>query len=243
MSYWVAGGVVVSSIGSSLISSNASSDASDAASSANRQAQLQQMQQMQQIMNMLKPYRKAGKAGLAGETDLLGLNGADKQQAAISSLEQSPYFTSLVQNGENAILQNASATGGLRGGNTQGALAQFRPAMLAQTIENQYNKLAGLAARGQNAAVNTGAGMSQYGSSIGNLIGQNGQMQAQGIMAQGQTGADLFGQLGQLFGQYKGQQNWLQSPQTQADLNYYQNGGSGFAVGEPNGGMTYDLGQ
>ena len=238
---YVAAGVVT--VVGGVMASNASSNASDAASSANRQAQLQQMQQMQQIMNMLKPYRKAGKAGLAGETDLIGLNGADKQQAAISALEQSPYFTSLVQNGENAILQNASATGGLRGGNTQGALAQFRPAMLAQTIENQYNKLAGLAARGQNAAVNTGSGMSQYGSSIGNLIGQNGQIQAQGIMAQGQIGADLFGQLGQLFGQYKGQQNWLQSPQTQADLNYYRNGGSGFAVGEPNDGMTYDLGQ
>ena len=40
--------------------------------------------------------------------------------------------------------------------------------------------------------------MSQYGSSIGNLIGQNGQTGTR-IMAQGQTGADLFGQFGQLF--------------------------------------------
>ena len=57
----------------------------------------------------------------------------------------------MVQQGQDAILQNASAIGGLRGGNTQAALAQFRPALLSQLIAEQYNRLGGLSSLGQNA--------------------------------------------------------------------------------------------
>ncbi len=56
--------------------------------------------------------------------------GMEAQQGAISGLEGSPIFQALARQGEDAILQNASATGGLRGGNVQGALGQFRPAAL-----------------------------------------------------------------------------------------------------------------
>ncbi|WP_449405980.1 hypothetical protein [Massilia phosphatilytica] len=39
--------------------------------------------------------------------------------------DPAPRFQALQQQGNDAILANASATGGLRGGNVQGALGQF----------------------------------------------------------------------------------------------------------------------
>jgi hypothetical protein len=98
------------------------------------------------------PYAESGAAAVSGQGDLAGLNGADKQQAAIAGIQASPEFAAMLKQGEDAILSNASATGGLRGGNTQGALAQFRPQLLSQLINQQYQRLGGLAGQGLQAA-------------------------------------------------------------------------------------------
>ena len=132
--------------------------------------------------------------------------GAERQRQAIQGIEQGPQFQELLRQGEQGILQNASATGGLRGGNVQGALAQFRPGLLNQLIEAQYGKLAGLTTLGSGSAqnlLNTGsaaaAGTASAGQNaaqnIGNLMVGQGQAQAAGTIgaanaqAQGLSGA------------------------------------------------------
>ena len=187
-----------------IASANASGKAADAAAGGDKQAIALQMQNQQQLMNMLKPYRKAGTKGLNGQLDLLGLNGNDAQGAAIAALEGSPQFTSLVKSGENALLQNASATGGLRGGNTSAALAQFRPQMLSQIIESQYGKLAGLSALGENAAAQTGNNMQNSTNNISSLLQHSAQIQGQGTQAQGQGYADMLGGVAKGIGMYNG---------------------------------------
>lgn len=127
----------------------------------------------QRAQDAIQPYTAAGEQGLAGQQALLGLSGQDAQQAAISALEASPQFTSMVQQGENAMLQNASATGGLRGGNTQAAMAQFRPQMLSQVIQQQmgnYQNLAGMGmnAAGQSAGMHTSLGNAQAANAMAN---------------------------------------------------------------------------
>ena len=93
------------------------------------------------------------------------------------------------------MLQNASATGGLRGGNFQGALAQFRPAMLQNQLDQQYNKWSGLAGLGQASAAGQAAqGMAMAGN-VGNLMGQGAAAQAGGIMGQGSIASNTFGDL------------------------------------------------
>lgn len=109
----------------------------------------------------------------------------DPQQQAINEIEQGAGFQALAQQGENAILQNASATGGLRGGNVQGALAQFRPALLNQFIEQQYNRLGGMANIGQSSAAGVGAAGVNAATSIGNTLTAAGQAQAGNALAQG----------------------------------------------------------
>jgi hypothetical protein len=130
--------------------------------------------------------------------------GQAAQQQAISQLEQSPMFQALARQGEEGILQNASATGGLRGGNVQGALGQFRPALLNQQIQQQLSTLGGIAGLGQNAAAGVGNAGIQTGQSIGALMQDTGQARGYGALGSGIAlgqGVASFGNiLGNAFG-------------------------------------------
>ena len=123
-------------------------------------------------------------------------SGAEQQQAAISQFEQSPMFQALARQGEMGITQNASATGGLRGGNVQGALAQFRPALLNQQIQQQFQNLGGISALGQSSAAGVGAGGMQAANQIGNAYTQAGQAQAGGYLGQANAFNKALGQIG-----------------------------------------------
>ena len=141
---------------------------------------------------LLGPFVSAGTGAVGSQEDLLGLNGPEAQRAAIAQLEGSPQFEALTRQGEEGILQNASATGGLRGGNVQGALAQFRPNMLNQLIESQFSKLGGLTNVGQSSAARTGAAGQQTGTNIARLLEQQGAAQAGGVLAAGSEGQRNF---------------------------------------------------
>jgi len=164
----------------------------------------EQRRQFDAIQKLLKPYVTAGTGALSAQQNLIGLGGASKQQQAIKALEQSPQMQALVQQGENAILQNASATGGLRGGNTQAALAQFRPNVLSQLIESQFSKLGGLTSIGQNAAAMTGNAGMNSANQISNLFQQNGAVQANAAIARGQANANAWNILPQAVGTFAG---------------------------------------
>jgi hypothetical protein len=120
------------------------------------------------------------------------------QAQAVAQIEGQPMFQAIARQGEDAILQNASATGGLRGGNTQGALARFRPQLLNQFIEQQYARLAGITELGQNAAAGVGSAGLSTGANISSLLSQQGLAQAAGAGAQGQIYGNLAGNLGGL---------------------------------------------
>lgn len=154
-----------------------------------------QQQALQQYQQMISPFVNAGTSALTGQQNLLGLNGNDAQQSAISALQASPQFTSLQKQGEDAILANASATGGLRGGNVQGALAQFSPALLAQIINQQYGNLGGITNTGANAAAGVGSASLNTGSNIAGLLQQQGAATAGGQIAAGNATANGFNSL------------------------------------------------
>ena len=126
--------------------------------------------------------------------------GVQAQQQAIAQLEQSPTFQALARQGEQGILQNASATGGLRGGNVQGALAQFRPAMLNQQIQQQIANFAGLASLGQNAASGTGNAGISTGANISNLLSDTGQARAYGALGSANALGTGIASLGNILG-------------------------------------------
>ncbi len=126
--------------------------------------------------------------------------GFEAQQQAISQFEQSPMFQALARQGEEGILQNASATGGLRGGNVQGALGQFRPALLNQQIQQQLSTLGGIAGLGQNAAAGVGNAGVQTGRSIGALMQDTGQARGYGALGSGMALGQGVASLGNIIG-------------------------------------------
>ena len=155
----------------------------------------EQKRQFDALIELMKPYVSGGQAAFGQQQALIGLQGADAQKQAMAGFESSPLFQSLTQQGENAILQNASATGGLRGGNVQAALSQFRPQVLNQLIEQQYGRLGGLSQLGQASAAGQASAGMQSASNISNLLGNQGQALGQGMIARGNVARNTFGDL------------------------------------------------
>jgi hypothetical protein len=199
-----AAAVAAVAVGASVYSANknakAAGKAADAQSQASQAGIDEQRRQFDKMVQLLSPYNKAGTGSLKAQQNILGLNGVQAQQQAISGIEKSPYFQATAKQGENAILQNASATGGLRGGNVQGALGQFRPALLNSLVQQQYQNLGGITSLGQNSAAQTGNAGMQSANSIGNLLQQQGSAQAGGILGQQGAQNQLIGNLLQIGG-------------------------------------------
>jgi len=213
-------------VGSSMQAS-AAGDAAAIQSGAAQQGIDEQRRQFDAMRELLKPYTEVGVPALAGlqpyaqagapaleqQQALLGLRGPEAQKAAIAGIEGGAGYQAQVQAGEEALLQRASATGGLRGGNIQAALGQFRPQMLQQEIEKQYGRLGGLAdigrvtqqnlaQIGQSSAAGTGSAGLQTGTNVANLLSQQGAALAGGELGE----AKAYGQLFNLPAQFLGMQ-------------------------------------
>lgn len=146
------------------------------------------------------PFVQAGQSSLAQQMSLLGLNGTTGQQTAINSLLTSPEYSTSVRQSEEAILQNAAATGGLRGGNVQNSLANNRADLFSNLISQQYARLGGLTSLGQNAAAGVGNNGLQVASNIGGLLEQQGAAIAGGQIAKGNMVTQNLGNIAQIAG-------------------------------------------
>jgi hypothetical protein len=202
--------------GATLVSGLAQADAAQSAAAAQAGASeagiAEQRRQFDAVQKLLEPYvtagtgaigqlqpfQQAGAQAFQQQQAIAGLLGPEAQRQAISQIESSPFLQSQIQRGEEALLQRASATGGLRGGNVQAALAQFRPQMLQQAIEQQYGRLGGFAGAGlgvaeqlyrggQASAANQASQAQALGSNISNLLAQQGAAQAGAEIAQGRA--------------------------------------------------------
>lgn len=206
----VAAAVVGTAVVGGYLASESQEDAANAASNAQTNAAdkgvFEQRRQFDAIQKLLKPYVDAGKGSLTQQQNILGLNGNAAQANAISGIQNSSLFSSLKQQGESSVLQNASATGGLRGGNVQSALAQFSPQLLNQLIQQQYSNLSGLTSLGQNSAALTGNAGMNVGNNISNLYQQQGAAQAGAALATGRAQAGFYNGIGNAVGSYYGMQ-------------------------------------
>lgn len=176
-----------------LTGKTAAKEASKAQTQASEAGMEEQRRQFDALQKLMQPYVKSGTGALQGQNDLLGLNGFGKQQTAIGNIENSPFFKSQYQQAENALLQNASATGGLRGGNTQEALADNRANLLFGNVQQQLQNLSGVASNGQSAAAGLGGQGLTFGNNIAQGYGDIGQAQAGYQLAKGQVNQGLLG--------------------------------------------------
>jgi hypothetical protein len=169
-------------IGSALIQADAAGDASQAQQSASGRSIDSRNASLGQVRELLQPWITTGTQANSGQADLIGLNGAGPQQIALDALRMGPEFSSLKSVGETAILQNASATGGLRGGNVQSALAQYDQSLLTSLINQQYARLGGLSSQGLNAASGFGNATMATAGGVSEDINNAGAAEAGGVM-------------------------------------------------------------
>ena len=188
-------------IGSSMQASAAGEAAGIQAGAAQAGIE-EQRRQFDAMRELLKPYTEAGLPALEAQQAFLGLQGPEAERAAIERIKGGETFQALASQGEEALLQRASATGGLRGGNIQGALAQFRPQLLSSLIEQQYGRLGGLTTMGQRSAAGVGAAGMETGTNVANLLAQQGAARAGGELGE----AKAYGQLFNLPAQFLGMQ-------------------------------------
>lgn len=187
-----AGISAIGAIGGGLIASSGASHAANIQSQADQAAIGEQQREFNTTNSELAPFRSAGLAGLSGYGNLLGTNGGPAQQQAITALQSSPLYQSLYRNGLEATLANASATGGLRGGNAQRSLANFGADTLASTINNQLGYLGGLAGMGLGATNATGQFGQNAANNISNITVSQGQTNANAAAAQAGALSGIF---------------------------------------------------
>lgn len=186
-------------IGSSMQAS-AAGDAAAIQAGAAEEGVAEQRRQFDSLQALLKPYTEAGLPALEQQQALIGLRGPEEERAAIERISGGERFQEITRQGEEAILSRASATGGLRGGNVQQALAQFRPQVLNQLIEEQYGRLGGMTTLGQRSAAGVGAAGMDTGVNVSNLLAQQGAARAGGELGEARAYGQLFNLPAQMLG-------------------------------------------
>ncbi len=195
-------------IGGSLIAGSAAKKANKQAiaaqEAANNAAIAEQRRQFDITQQNTMPWLQAGQSALTQQGNLVGLNGNDTQQAAIDQVMAGPLYQSMYRNGQNTILANASATGGLRGGNTQRSLADFGSDTLTQAILAQLSNLGGISGAGQAASNTLGQLGQNSANNISGILHNTGTAQGSGALLNGAitggTTSGVLSGLGGLFG-------------------------------------------
>lgn len=226
----IGGTMLAGSAGSAYLQSEAAGDAASQSAYATQLSiahQEEQAEIFREIMQpfvdqgmaqfgKISPFIQAGQAAFQEQQDLLGLNGENAYNAAVSKITEGPQFQTMLEAGNENILANASATGNIRGGNTQRALMEFQPALLSQEIQNRYNQLGGVAGTGlsasmdllnygQASAAGTAGNVQQTGMNISNLLQNQGAANANAALMQGGAWAGVpatFGQMGGILAGY-----------------------------------------
>lgn len=176
----------------------AAEKAAQAQIEAARIATDEQRRQFDITQGNLKPWLTAGQTALDEQLGILGLGpqGREGQAASIAALKDSPLYSSIYDNGVEAILANASATGGLRGGNTQNSLARFGGDTLSSVLGNYLAQLGGLSGTGNQTGTNLGGMGANMADRIGALTVGAGNAQAGSYLAQGQINQNMWNNIG-----------------------------------------------
>ena len=173
--------------------------AAAAAQAAAAQAGIDQVgAQYAQTRQDLEPFREGGVKAVGAQQDLLGLNGTGVQQTSLDALKASPLFQMLFGTATEGVLSNASATGGLRGGNAQRSLYDAGEDTFTQVIQQQLENLGGLSSAGLSAAGTGGALGGNAADTIAQLFGNKGVAQAGGILGSAAASQQLYSSIANL---------------------------------------------
>lgn len=154
----------------------------DKAAKESRKASEVQARYQREALEYLKEREELPQAFREGALTMLGgmygLEGGEgSQQQLVDQAMASPLYGAMMEGGEGAILRQQAATGGLRSGDTQAALASNQNQALLTAYNQQLQGLQGL------------AGTPTMAPQIAGAMGGIGQTLAQGRVAAAQAQA------------------------------------------------------
>jgi hypothetical protein len=186
-----AGGAVLSGVGSvvgGVLGANAAEDAAETQSQAAANALALQREMFEYQKGLLEPYRTAGTKALERLSGAMGLGGPGSQQ---QMLEMDPGYGFRLGEGLKALERMQASRGNFLSGGALKAGQRFAQDTASQEYGNAYNRLANIAGLGQTAGTQMGGAAAGFGTSAGNIMGQEANALAAGRMgrASAYTGA------------------------------------------------------
>lgn len=169
--------------------------AAETQADALREGMATQQQMFEQGQAQIQPFQQAGTQALGG---LQQLTTPEGQAAMLEQYQQSPLFEAIRNQAVETTLRGASATGGLRTGGADIALASIAPQLQQQYLQGQQQRLMGLAQMGLGAGSQGAQQAQQLGTQLAGTQAQIGQQTAMGQTAVPMAAANTLGQIGGL---------------------------------------------
>ena len=192
MSWGLVAGAGASVVGG-LFGSSASNKAAKQQAAATREGIKSQERMFDKSLALQQPYRQAGYGALEG---LQGLTDPGQRAETLQNYYGGQEYQALSGQVEEQQLRNAAATGGVRGGANQAALASIAPQLGQQYLSGLNQQYTGLANMGMGAASQGASQAMQLGGNISALQQQAGQAQAANSIAQGNIWGNVTKDLG-----------------------------------------------
>ena len=150
---------------------------------------------MQFQQEQLRPFQDTGVRASQMQESLIGGRGEEASRQALTSLgSESPGQQFIRQRQEKALLRNASAIGGLGGGNVRTALQEQAAGFAQQDFQNQFDRLGVLAGRGLQAATETGRSGIATGQGVADIrFGTGGRLAQSELGTAGRIGQAELG--------------------------------------------------
>ncbi len=122
-------------------------------------------------------------AGRQAQQQQLALSGALGQEAFDQAMVNNPGFDFLKQEALDAVMNQATATGGFGGGNVLRALQERGAGLAQQDLQNQFNRAAMLSGQGLQAAGQAGQFLGQAGRTAADIAMNQAGLDTQASIA------------------------------------------------------------
>ena len=214
MTFWVAGGTVVGSIGSGLFGASSARKAARAQQEAIDAARREARKGYEESSALYQPYYQTGTAASNRLATLLGIGGEPTAQGygdltrpfSMADYQQDPGYQFRLKEGLKNIQRTAASRGGALSGTTQLGLQSRAQDLASQEYGNAYdryrqrqqdiyNMLYGEQGRGYQSASDLSNLRGNLSSNIMNLALGQGNVQAQKEMAMGDIYGNMLGSI------------------------------------------------
>jgi hypothetical protein len=188
-----AGQAVLGGVGSAVggvLEANAAEQAAETQSQAAQNALALQREMFEYQKGLLEPYRTAGTKALERLSGAMGLGGPGSQQ---QMLEMDPGYGFRLGEGLKALERMQASRGNFLSGGALKAGQRFAQDTASQEYGNAYNRLANIAGLGQTAGTQMGGAAAGFGTSAGNIMGQEANALAAGRAARGSAYSNAIG--------------------------------------------------